>query len=84
MKSLLPAGVVLLSVVGISAYAIAAITAETNMRTGTAAKSPIEAIKNSLSIVRTDRRLHDEITGRLLRTSPRDLDQVAGQLPETQ
>ncbi|MCW1925913.1 hypothetical protein OKA05_25365 [Luteolibacter arcticus] len=83
MKSLLPAGVLLLSVAGIVAYAITAVTAEANLRTGTAAKTPMEAIKKSVSMIRTDRRLRDELGKRLVPASPWKLDDdpVAGQLP---
>ena len=78
MKSLLPAGLLLLSVAGISAYAITAFTAEANLRTGTAAKTPVEAIEKSVSFIRTHPRLLEEITKHLTPgTSNLDDDQVA-------
>ena len=69
---------------GLSAYAITAVTAEANLRTGTAAKTPMEAIGKSVSVIRTDRRFHDEITKRLVPASfsKLDDDQVPGQPPE--
>ena len=84
MKSLLPAGILLLSVAGAFAYAITAITAEANLWTGTAAKTPVEAIEKTVSMIRTDRRLLNEIGKRLGPASPWKLDdnQVAGRPPE--
>jgi hypothetical protein len=84
MKSLLPAGVLLLAVVGIITYALTALTAEANFRTGTASKTPLEAIEKSVSMIRTDRRLPDEIGRRLDVTGPwkPGEDPVAGELPE--
>jgi hypothetical protein len=78
VKSLLPAGLLLLSVAGISAYAITAFTAEANLRTGTAAKTPVEAIEKSVSLVRSNPRWLEEITKRLTPgTYKLDDDQVA-------
>jgi hypothetical protein len=79
MNSPIPAGVLLLSVAGLSAYAIAAVTAEANFRIGTAAKTPREAIEKSLLIIRSDRHLLDDIT-KPLAPGPSKLDD--DQLPE--
>jgi len=84
MKSLLPAGVLLMSVAGVFAYALTAFTAEANLRTGTASKTPLEAIEKSVAMIRNDRRLPDEIGRRLDFTVPwkPGEDRAAGQLPE--
>jgi hypothetical protein len=84
MKSLFPAGVLLLAVAGVVAYALTAFTAEANLRSGTACKTPMEAIEKSVSMIRTDRRLPDEIGRRLDFTGPwrPGEDRAAGQLPE--
>jgi hypothetical protein len=83
VKSSLPAGVLLLSIAGISAYAITALMAEANLRTGTATKTPMEAIEKSLSVIRTGRHSLDDITKRWAPGSSKlDDDQVAEQSPE--
>ncbi|MEK7949147.1 hypothetical protein [Luteolibacter soli] len=59
MKSPLSTGVVLMAVAGVSAYAVAALMSEANLRTGTVTRSPFEAIAKSVATLRTDRHLHD-------------------------
>jgi hypothetical protein len=59
------AGVLLLVVAGVFAYAITAIMAEANFGTGAAARTPMEAIGKSLSMIRTNRRLPNDIGKRL-------------------
>lgn len=69
-----------MTIAGVSAYAITALIAEANLRTGTVSRTPMEAIEKSLATLRTDRRLRDETTKRLFPgTSKLDDDQVAGQ-----
>jgi len=83
MKSLLPAGVLLLSVAGLLAYAIMALVAEANLRTGTVAGTPMEAVEKSVSMIRTNQRSPDEIGRRLDLTGPWQPgeDPMAGELP---
>ncbi|MEK7949145.1 hypothetical protein [Luteolibacter soli] len=62
MKQPLPAGVLVMAIVGISAYAITALIAEANMWTGTIARTPMEAIWKSIALIKTERRVPDDIT----------------------
>jgi len=61
-----------------------AATAEANLRIGYVAKTPVEAIEANLSILKTDRRLLDEIAARLVLaiTWKLDADQTAKRLAE--
>jgi hypothetical protein len=61
-----------------------AATAEANLRIGYAAKTPVAAIEANLSVLKTDRRLLDEIAARLVLaiTWKLDADQTAKRLAE--
>ncbi|HEY1123373.1 MAG TPA: hypothetical protein VGE67_17290 [Haloferula sp.] len=59
MKPLLSAGVIVMAVAGISAYAVTAIIAEANLRMGTVARNPVEAIEKGLTAIKNDRRMLD-------------------------
>jgi hypothetical protein len=73
-----------MSVAGVFAYALTAFTAEANLRTGTASKTPLEAIEKSMSAIRTNRRSLDEIDKRLFPARPWEIEDepVADQMPE--
>lgn len=65
-------------------FAAEAATAEANLRIGSAAKTPVAAIEANLSVLKTDRRLLDEIAARLVLDASwkLDADQTAQRLAE--
>ena len=72
-----------MTIAGVSAYAITALIAEANLRTGTVSRTPLEAIEKSVATLRTDRRLRDGTAKRLFPgTSKLDDEQVARPLLE--
>lgn len=48
-----------MAVAGVSAYAITAVLSEANLRMGTVAKNPVEAIQKGLTALKTDHRMLD-------------------------
>ena len=59
VKPLLPTGVIVMAIAGVSAYAITALIAEANLRMGTIARNPVEAIEKGLTAIKNDRRMLD-------------------------